>query len=325
MIEMTRRLTFSAAHADWIEGKSPEENRRIFGSHASPEPYGHNYVLDVTVQGDIETRTGILVNIKEIDAIVRSRIIDRIHRRYLPIAIPCFASQPLTLENLTRFIGENLQDAMPAPVALSSVQLAETPDKSCRWELVSNRLPAAIMTGTTFGGVELSNEHKSRPNKNKTDAAKDEETDREMDREARMLLTRGYEFAASHRLDSPRLTPEENRALFGKCNYANGHGHNYEVEVTVTGKLNPVSCRIIDPDQLDAIVHSAVIDRYDHRHLNYDLPEFAGIVPSAEMITRIIWDRLVGEIPAPARLYRVLLRETPRNIFEYYGESTEDS
>ena len=135
-----------------------------------------------------------------------------------------------------------------------------------------------------------------------------------------MYVTRCYEFAASHRLHSPHLSAEENRELFGKCNYEHGHGHNYEVEVTLAGPIDPRSGRVIDPDVLDEIVHREVVDRYDHRHFNHDIPEFAGLIPSAEIITRMIWNRLEQYIPQPARLYRVLVRETARNIFEYYGE-----
>ena len=135
-----------------------------------------------------------------------------------------------------------------------------------------------------------------------------------------MLLTHAYEFAASHRLDSPHLTPEENRELFGKCNYDNGHGHNYHIEITVAGPVDERSGRVLDPEVLDAIVHREVVDRYDHRHFNFDIPEFQGLIPSAEVITRVIWDRLNGHIPAPARLARVVVRETARNIFEYAGE-----
>ena len=135
-----------------------------------------------------------------------------------------------------------------------------------------------------------------------------------------MYVTRVYEFAASHRLDSPHLTAEENKALFGKCNNFYGHGHNYIVEVTVSGSVEARTGRVVDIDRLDEIVHREVIDRYDHRHFNFDIPEFEGRIPSAEVITQVIWERLRDHIPAPARLQKVLLRETARNIFEYHGE-----
>src|SRR5438445_1829567 len=109
-------------------------------------------------------------------------------------------------------------------------------------------------------------------------------------------VTRRYRFAASHRLHSPRLSDEENRELFGKCNYPNGHGHNYILEVTVAGPLDDRSGRVIDPDALDEIVNREVVDRYDHRHFNHDIPEFEGLIPSTEEVTKIIWQRVEGEI-----------------------------
>ena len=133
--------------------------------------------------------------------------------------------------------------------------------------------------------------------------------------------TRVYEFAASHRLHSEHLTADENRELFGKCNYPHGHGHNYILEITVTGPIDTRTGRVIDPALLDEIVHRMVVDRYDHRHLNHDIPELEGLVPSTEVVTRAIWERLVGEIPQPSRLASVLIRETARNIFEYRGEA----
>jgi 6-pyruvoyltetrahydropterin/6-carboxytetrahydropterin synthase len=136
----------------------------------------------------------------------------------------------------------------------------------------------------------------------------------------RMQVTHVYEFSASHRLHSQVLTEEQNIDLFGKCNNANGHGHNYVLEVTVQGPIDARTGRVVDPDALDAAVNREVVDRYDHRHLNEDIPEFSDLIPSAEWITRVIWDRLKDHIPSPARLARVHLKETARNLFEYRGE-----
>jgi 6-pyruvoyltetrahydropterin/6-carboxytetrahydropterin synthase len=134
------------------------------------------------------------------------------------------------------------------------------------------------------------------------------------------VMTRIYEFSASHRLHSKYLSDDENRALFGKCNFPNGHGHNYIVEVSVAGTPDRATGRILSTDKLDEIVNCEVVDRYDHRHLNLDIPEFFDVIPSSEILTLTIWNRLVDLIPSPARLYRVLVRETARNYFEYYGK-----
>lgn len=133
-----------------------------------------------------------------------------------------------------------------------------------------------------------------------------------------VLLTRVYEFSASHRLDVPDLSEEQNIELFGKCNNVAGHGHNYILEVTVRGTPDPQTGMIADLESIDKVVQEEVVDRYDHKHLNVDLPDFAGKNPTTEVVTRTIWARLNGRLPA--QLHKVLVRETARNIFEYSGE-----
>lgn len=129
-----------------------------------------------------------------------------------------------------------------------------------------------------------------------------------------MTLTRTYEFAAAHRLQADALPHETNLELYGKCNNPAGHGHNYVLEVTVAGTPDPISGMMLDLGELDRSVHATVVDRYDHRNLNEDLPEFAGRVTTSEVVVQEIWDRLVGAVPG--ELYRVRLWETARNAFE---------
>lgn len=280
MLAMTRRVLFSAAHADRLPERSAEENGTPSGADALSEPYGHNYTLDVTVEGDIDPQTGIIVNIKEIDQIVREQVVQHLDRRFLNRSVSYFCDRPVTPETLLAYIREQLQDMLPKAVQLAALRLEATPLQAAEWIAES----------------------------------------RERKEQVGMLVTRVYEFAASHRLHSLHLSDEENRELFGKCNYPHGHGHNYILEVTVHGPVDPVSGRICDETRLDAVVNREVVDRYDHRHFNYDIPEFEGLVPSTELVTKMIWERLIAHIPAPARLYRVVVRETARNIFEYRGE-----
>lgn len=281
MLAMTRRVLFSAAHADWLPEKSASENETLFGPHASPEPYGNNYYLDVTVEGEIDPVTGIIVNIKDIDQIVRDHVIENLDRKFLNRSVAYFCDRPVTSENLLGYVREQLQDVLPPAARLTALRLEETPLHFAEWRASEQR------------------EEKERVG---------------------MLLTRVYEFAASHRLHSPHLSDDANRELFGKCNYPHGHGHNYIVEVTVAGPIDARTGRVCDETALDEIVHREVVDRYDHRHFNYDIPEFADLIPSTEVVTKMIWERLKAHIPAPARLYRVVVRETARNIFEYRGE-----
>lgn len=138
--------------------------------------------------------------------------------------------------------------------------------------------------------------------------------------ETMVALTRSLDFAASHRLHAPALSDEENCRIFGKCNNPHGHGHNYFVEVTVTGDPDPVTGMIVDLAALDEVLDREIMGRFDHKHLNLDVPDFRDTNPTSENLTRVIWEHLEGNIPSPARLFRVVVRETERNYFEYYGE-----
>ncbi len=132
-------------------------------------------------------------------------------------------------------------------------------------------------------------------------------------------VTRTYEFSASHRLHAASLSDEENRRIFGKCNNPAGHGHNYVLEVTLRGRPGADGSLVRAAD-VDRVVNEAVVDRWDHRHLNQDLPEFAAVNPTAEEIARVAWQRLEAPLAAVgARLARVKLRETARNHVEYAG------
>ena len=134
-----------------------------------------------------------------------------------------------------------------------------------------------------------------------------------------ITLTRTYEFAASHRLHVPGLSQEENLGLFGKCNNPTGHGHNYVVEVTVSGDPDPVSGMMCDLGELDRAVHDLVVDRYDHHCLDTDFDEFRGRATTSEHVAAEVFKRLDGKLPA--RLERVRLYETARNAFEVTRDS----
>jgi 6-pyruvoyltetrahydropterin/6-carboxytetrahydropterin synthase len=133
-----------------------------------------------------------------------------------------------------------------------------------------------------------------------------------------MTLTRSYEFAASHRLYNPSLSDAENEELFGKCSNPAGHGHNYILEVTVAGQPKPDTGMLADLEKMDAVVNEKVVDRYDHKNLNEDLPEFKGRMTTSEIVVQEIWKALESSVPA--KLQRVRLQETARNIFEVCAE-----
>jgi 6-pyruvoyltetrahydropterin/6-carboxytetrahydropterin synthase len=130
-------------------------------------------------------------------------------------------------------------------------------------------------------------------------------------------LTRRYIFSASHRLHSDDLSEAENRAAYGKCNNPYGHGHNYAVEVTVSGQVNPQTGMVCNLDDLDAAVQREILNRFDHANLNIRA-EFASAVPTTENLSAMIFDILKQSFTA-AHLEKVRLEETMMNSFEYSG------
>jgi 6-pyruvoyltetrahydropterin/6-carboxytetrahydropterin synthase len=135
-----------------------------------------------------------------------------------------------------------------------------------------------------------------------------------------VYLTRKAEFSASHYYNNPELSPEENQRLFGKCNNPNGHGHNYTLEVTVKGEVDPLSGFVVDLKDLKEVLNREVLDAMDHRYLNKEVPEFATRIPTTENLAISIWKRLEGKLHV-ARLHRVRVYETPDLFVDFYGEA----
>ena len=133
----------------------------------------------------------------------------------------------------------------------------------------------------------------------------------------KVSLTRRYRFAASHRLHTPRLSESENQRVYGKCSSPYGHGHNYSVEVTVSGPIDPATGMIANLAQLDPYVETRILEAFDQKYLNEQVPEFApekSLVPTTENLCRVIFQRLKG-FPL-AHLDRVRIEETSNNSFE---------
>jgi len=243
---------------------------------------GHTYTCSVMVSGRIDPATGIVVNIKDIDLLLKRHIVADFDGSILDADLPEFKDSLPTLENITLAIWSRLVDRMPDSTRLEDVLVAESP----------------------IHQASVSRKHRNIG--------------------AMLTTTRTYDFSASHRLNATALTPEENQALFGKCNWENGHGHNYEVEVTVAGDPDAKSGELVPADTIDIIVDQEVLIPYDHKHLNYDTVDFKSLNPTSENVTKVIWDKLAPRInaiePGRLRLHRVAVRETPRNYFEYFGE-----
>ena len=135
-------------------------------------------------------------------------------------------------------------------------------------------------------------------------------------------LGRRYQFSASHRLHSGRLSEKENWRVYGKCNNPFGHGHNYIVEVRVSGKVDPATGMIANLADLDGFVEREVLEPFDHKLLNEEVAVFRESVPTTENLCKEIYRRLK---PFPkAKLERVRVEETSNNAFEYDGEEVQD-
>jgi 6-pyruvoyltetrahydropterin/6-carboxytetrahydropterin synthase len=134
-----------------------------------------------------------------------------------------------------------------------------------------------------------------------------------------ILLTRKAEFSASHYYWIPSWSDEENARAFGKCSNRNGHGHNYTLEVTVAGEVDPQTGFVVDLKDLKDVLEREVVSVYDHRHLNLEVPEFAEAMPTTENIAIAVWRRLDGKVRG-AKLHRVRVYEMPDLFADYYGE-----
>ena len=253
----------------------------IAGVRTGGRAHGHDYACEIAVSGSIDPVTGMVVNIKDIDHMMQSQIVRSFNHKLLDRDIPEFIEHPVTLEAIVAGIWRRVVSNVPAGCSLAEATLWESP------------------TAWTALRAHVAGE------------------------DPVLSVTRAYEFSASHRLHSDLLSDLENDALFGKCNWENGHGHNYEVEITFTGVPDPSTGELVSPERLDRLVDEAILKPFDHRYLNLDIPEFRALVPTSENVTVVIWNRLTeklaGDTVGPGQLSKVVVKETPRNHFEYTG------
>jgi 6-pyruvoyltetrahydropterin/6-carboxytetrahydropterin synthase len=139
----------------------------------------------------------------------------------------------------------------------------------------------------------------------------------------RVKVTRRLHFCAAHRLGREEWSDERNAEVFGLCANPNWHGHNYEMDVTVEGEIDPETGFVMDLKLLREVVEERVLAELDHRNLNLDVPWLRGVNPTTENLVVAIWDRIGGSIPERVRLLRLVLWETPRNYVEYTGGADE--
>lgn len=134
-----------------------------------------------------------------------------------------------------------------------------------------------------------------------------------------MIVTAKLEFSAAHRLHNPGRDPEWNQRVYAKCDNPAGHGHNYAIEVSVEGEIDPETGMVIDLKTLKDIVRARVVHRVDHTNLNVDVDFLRDVIPTAENLVRAFWTQLDGAIPE-GRLVQIVLHETERNSVTYRGE-----
>jgi len=133
-----------------------------------------------------------------------------------------------------------------------------------------------------------------------------------------VTVTRRVHFNAAHRLHNPKLSDEDNRRTYGPCNNENYHGHNYELDVSVEGEIDPNTGFVADLGEVKRIAEEVVIARLDHKNLNLDVPELRDTIPTTENLVVFIWQMLRGRLPG--KLKKLVLWETPRNYVEYCGD-----
>jgi 6-pyruvoyltetrahydropterin/6-carboxytetrahydropterin synthase len=135
----------------------------------------------------------------------------------------------------------------------------------------------------------------------------------------KVTISRKAHFNSAHRLYRKDWTMEQNDAVFGKCNNPNFHGHNYDMIVSVTGEIDPETGYVMDVKILSDLIKAEIENKFDHKNLNLDVPEFADLNPTAENIVVVIWNKLRKHIKSSYDL-EVVLYETPRNFVTFKGE-----
>ena len=268
-VSLTKRIEFAAAHRYHIESWDAARNRTVFGACSNAPGHGHNYMLEVTVAGEVDGQTGMVVNLYDLKQVLK-QVLEEFDHKHLNLDTPYFKRMIPTTENFAGVLWRALA-ARPEIGRLERVRLYEDED---------------LFTDVT---------------------AESRQTN----------LSRRYHFSAAHRLQADRLSEENGRRLFGLCGGATAHGHNYLLEVTVGGDIDPVTGMIVDIPALDRVVRERVLQRFDHQDLNQD-PEFTRGVTTGESLVRFIWSLLVKAVPS-GQLKRVGLGETQEVWFDYSG------
>lgn len=265
---VNRRAKFSASHRYWLPELSEEENQQRFGANSRFPGHGHNYVLYVSLIGELD-KYGMVQNLSEVKKVIKNEVTSQLDYSYLNDTWAEFRQTLPTTENIAKVIWERLSPHLP----LVDIQLYEHPQL---W--------------VNYKGNNME-----------------------------VTLTVQTHFSAAHRLALPELSLEENTKIYGKCARVNGHGHNYHLEVSVTGEMDARTGMIVDLAQLQKVIDDYVVEPFDHTFLNKDIPYFADVVPTAENIAVYIAQLLKEPIASlGVELDKVKLVESPNNSCEIY-------
>ncbi|WP_071190542.1 6-carboxytetrahydropterin synthase [Trichormus sp. NMC-1] len=272
---VNRRAQFSASHRYWLPELSENENVEKFGLCSKFPSHGHNYVLFISLAGELD-EYGMVLNLSDVKQVIKREVTSQLDFSYLNDVWTEFQQTLPTTENIARVIWERLAPHLP----LVRVQLFEHPEL---WaDYMGNGMEAYLSISTHF--------------------------------------------SAAHRLAHPDLSLEENTEIYGKCARVNGHGHNYHLEVTVKGEIDPRTGMTVDLGALNQVIEDYVLQPFDHTFLNKDIAFFAKVVPTAENIALYISNVLRSPIQElGAKLYKVKLIESPNNSCEIYAADTEST
>lgn len=271
-----RRAQFSASRRYWLPELSQAENIQRFACCSRFPGHGHNYILYVSIGGELN-EYGMVQNLSEVKKVIIREVTSQLDFAYLNEAWSEFQETLPTTENIARVIWQRLSPHLP----LVSIQLFERPEL---WADYQGNNMEAHLTISTY-------------------------------------------FSAAHRLAHPNLSNEENTEIYGKCARPNGHGHNYHLEVTVTGEIQQRTGMLVDLDSLNKVIKDYVVEPFDHTFLNKDIPYFAQVVPTVENIAIHFRDLLQQPVrELGAQLYKIKLMESPNNSCEVYcSQVTRDS
>lgn len=272
---INRRAQFSASHRYWLPEWDEAKNKQEFGACSRFPGHGHNYVLFVSLLGEID-QYGMVENLSTVKQVIKREVTSQLDYAYLNDVWEEFQTTLPTTENIARVIWQRLAPHLP----IVKIQLFEHPQLWAEYQ--GNAMKATLNIQTHF--------------------------------------------SAAHRLALPQLSLEENTKIYGKCARTHGHGHNYHLEVSVSGEIDPRTGMLIDLVALQNIVNDYVVEPFDHNFLNKDIPYFAEVVPTAENIALYIAQLLQEPIKKlGGQLEKVKLIESPNNSCEIYCGTSADS